>query len=83
MRQKGPKNATKLQITTPIRAGDSVKLGYGARVEASELLGKPVPYAFKDTYGRSVRLREATLAQYLTNQPRVATPVRFLNSLVH
>lgn len=76
LRQKGPRQATKHHISPPIRTDATIKLGYGATVKASDLLGRPIPCTISDSQGRPLRVKEVTLGQYLTNLPRVATPVR-------
>ncbi|KAM0283270.1 hypothetical protein ACHAQH_002564 [Verticillium albo-atrum] len=75
LRQKGAKNATKRQITPPIQLDTTFKAAWGVRVNGSELIGKTLPCTISDNNGNDMRLSEATLAQYVTNIPRVATPI--------
>ncbi|KAF6844010.1 tRNA (adenine-n-)-methyltransferase [Colletotrichum musicola] len=73
LRQRGHKEA-KFHLSTPLRNETSTKLAYGAKVSGSEIIGKTFDDSVTDTDGRNVRLQEVTLAQYIANSPRVATP---------
>ncbi|KAF6791357.1 tRNA (adenine-n-)-methyltransferase [Colletotrichum sojae] len=74
LRQRGHKEA-KFHLSTPLRNETSTKLAYGAKVSGSEIIGKTFDDSVTDTDGRNVRLQEVTLAQYIANSPRVATPI--------
>ncbi|KAH7309494.1 S-adenosyl-L-methionine-dependent methyltransferase [Stachybotrys elegans] len=65
----------KWSLTKPLRHGDSVKVGYGARIAASEIIGKRFLDVVKDSAGRDVMLQEPTLSGYITNSERLATPI--------
>ncbi|KAF6835777.1 tRNA (adenine-n-)-methyltransferase [Colletotrichum plurivorum] len=74
LRQRGHKEA-KFHLSTPLRNETSTKLAYGAKISGSEIIGKTFDDSVTDTDGRNVRLQEVTLAQYIANSPRVATPI--------
>ncbi|CRK47757.1 hypothetical protein BN1723_007737 [Verticillium longisporum] len=75
LRQKGARNATKRQVTPPIRSDTTFKAAWGVHVNGSDLIGRTLPCTIQDSKGNNMRLSEVTLAQYVTNIPRVATPV--------
>lgn len=75
LRQKGARNATKRQVTPPIRSDTTFKAAWGVRVNGSDLIGRTLPCTIQDSKGNNMRLSEVTLAQYVTNIPRMATPV--------
>lgn len=76
LRQQGIK-APKWHLTSPLRADTKIRLGYGASIGSSELIGRQVLDVLNDSSGRPVTLHEPTLASYIINSPRQATPVRF------
>ncbi|KAJ0272094.1 hypothetical protein Brms1b_003649 [Colletotrichum noveboracense] len=65
----------KFHLSPPLRRDGKIKLSYGARLDGSDVIGKTFTDAVKDTTGRDVRLQQVTLAQYVSNSPRVATPI--------
>ncbi|KAF3345098.1 DnaJ-related protein rsp1 [Verticillium dahliae VDG2] len=75
LRQKGARNATKRQVTPPIRSDTTFKAAWGVRVNGSDLIGRTLPCTIQDSKGNNMRLSEVTLAQYVTNIPRMATPI--------
>ncbi|KAF4918623.1 tRNA (adenine(58)-N(1))-methyltransferase TrmI [Colletotrichum viniferum] len=74
LRQRGDREA-KFHLSPPLRRDGKIKLSYGARLDGSDVIGKTFTDAVKDTTGRDVRLQQVTLAQYVSNSPRVATPI--------
>lgn len=74
LRQRGPREP-KFHLSNPLRKDTSIKLTYGAKVNGSDIIGKDFSDSITDSDGRNVRLLEASLAQYIANSPRVATPV--------
>ncbi|GKT48910.1 uncharacterized protein ColSpa_09091 [Colletotrichum spaethianum] len=73
LRQRGTKEP-KFHLSPPLRPDAPVKLAYGAKVNASDIIGKNFTDSVSDSGGRNVRFLEASLAQYIANSPRVATP---------
>ncbi|KAG4281448.1 hypothetical protein FPRO06_10353 [Fusarium proliferatum] len=74
LRQQGTK-APKWHLTSPLRADTKIRLGYGASIGSSELIGRQVLDVLNDSSGRPVTLHEPTLASYIINSPRQATPI--------
>ncbi|KAK2056102.1 hypothetical protein LY76DRAFT_549055 [Colletotrichum caudatum] len=74
LRQRGAKEP-KIHLSPPLRPDTPIKLAYGAIVNASDIIGKTFSDTIVDSVGRDVRFLEASLAQYIANSPRVATPV--------
>ncbi|KAF4960991.1 hypothetical protein FGADI_641 [Fusarium gaditjirri] len=74
LRQQGIK-APKWHLTSPLRADKKIRLGYGASVKSSELIGRQVLDVLHDSSGRPVTLHEPTMASYIINSPRQATPI--------
>ncbi|KAF4451867.1 tRNA (adenine-N(1)-)-methyltransferase TrmI [Fusarium austroafricanum] len=74
LRQQGIK-APKWHLTSPLRADTKIRLGYGASINSSELIGRRVLDVLTDSSGRPVTLHEPTLASYIINSPRQATPI--------
>ncbi|KAF4996080.1 hypothetical protein FDECE_12591 [Fusarium decemcellulare] len=74
LRQHGEK-AAKWHLTAPLRAGSRIKLSYGASVKASDLIGRCVLDAVPDSTGRKVILHEPSMATYIINSSRLATPI--------
>lgn len=74
LRQQGVKYP-KYHLTTPLRPDAKVKLSYGASIEASELIGRQILDRVADSKGNPVTLYEPTLASYIINSERMATPV--------
>ncbi|KAI8259670.1 tRNA (adenine(58)-N(1))-methyltransferase TrmI [Colletotrichum sp. SAR11_239] len=65
----------KFHLSPPLRRDGKIKLSYGARLDGSDVIGKTFTDAVKDNTGRDVRLQQVTLAQYVSNSQRVATPI--------
>ncbi|KAK5995905.1 tRNA (adenine(58)-N(1))-methyltransferase TrmI-like protein [Cladobotryum mycophilum] len=74
LRQHGPKHA-KWHLTAPLRSGARVRLSYGASVPASDLIGRRLLDIVRDSSNNSVVLHEPTLASYIVNSERLATPI--------
>ncbi|KAF9870780.1 hypothetical protein CkaCkLH20_11679 [Colletotrichum karsti] len=74
LRQRGTREA-KFHLSPPLRHDTPIKLNYGAKVNGSDIIGKTFTDSITDTDGRDVKLQEVTLAQYVTNSARVATPI--------
>ncbi|KAK1982314.1 adenine-N(1)--methyltransferase [Colletotrichum cereale] len=74
LRQRGVKEP-KFHLSPPLGPDTPIKLTYGASVNASDIIGKTFSDTVNDSGGREVRLLEASLAQYISNSPRVATPI--------
>ncbi|KAI3528102.1 tRNA (Adenine-N(1)-)-methyltransferase [Colletotrichum filicis] len=74
LRQRGTKEP-KFHLSPPLRTNAAIKLSYGSKVNASDIIGKSYLDSIKDSGGRNVRLLEASLGQYVANSPRVATPI--------
>ncbi|KAM0558212.1 hypothetical protein ACHAPJ_004896 [Fusarium lateritium] len=74
LRQQGLKGP-KWHLTSPLRADTRIRLGYGASINSSELIGRQVLDVLADSSGRSVTLHEPSLASYIVNSPRYATPI--------
>ncbi|KAK1723754.1 adenine-N(1)--methyltransferase [Colletotrichum acutatum] len=74
LRQRGTKEP-KFHLSPPLRPDAAIKLSYGSKVNASDIIGKSFLDSIKDSGGRNVRLLEASLGQYVANSPRVATPI--------
>ncbi|KXH46990.1 tRNA (Adenine-N(1)-)-methyltransferase [Colletotrichum simmondsii] len=74
LRQRGTKEP-KFHLSPPLRPDAAIKLSYGSKVSASDIIGKSYLDSIKDSGGRNVRLLEASLGQYVANSPRVATPI--------
>ncbi|KAH6669125.1 adenine-N(1)--methyltransferase [Plectosphaerella plurivora] len=75
LRQSQPRSLAKFQLSPSLRPDTVVKLSHGATLRGSDIIGRPIPSVVTDSKGHVVRLSEVTLSQYLTNQPRVATPI--------
>ncbi|KAM3519994.1 hypothetical protein NHJ13051_007140 [Beauveria bassiana] len=74
LRQQGVK-FPKWHLTAPIRRDTRVRLSYGASVSASDLIGKHILERTVDDKGNAVAIYEPTLASYIVNSDRVATPI--------
>ncbi|KAM3512181.1 hypothetical protein MY11210_004169 [Beauveria gryllotalpidicola] len=74
LRQQGVK-FPKWHLTAPIRRDTRVRLSYGASVSASDLIGKQILERTVDDQGNAVAIHEPTLASYIVNSDRVATPI--------
>ncbi|KAK1593977.1 uncharacterized protein LY79DRAFT_589434 [Colletotrichum navitas] len=74
LRQRGAKEP-KIHLSPPLRRDTPIKLAYGASVNASDIIGKTFSDTIIDSVGRDVQFLRASLAQYIANSPRVATPV--------
>jgi tRNA A58 N-methylase Trm61 len=56
-----------------------VRLNYGATVAAEDLIGRNILDKVADNRGRAVTIHEPSLASYITNSERLATPVMLRN----
>ncbi|KAK1962890.1 hypothetical protein LY78DRAFT_749400 [Colletotrichum sublineola] len=74
LRNRGAKEP-KIHLSPPLRPDTPIKLAYGASINTSDIIGKTFSDTVNDSGGRNVRFLEASLAQYIANSPRVATPV--------
>ncbi|KAM3436163.1 hypothetical protein MY4824_004468 [Beauveria thailandica] len=74
LRQQGVKYP-RWHLTAPIRRDTRVRLSYGASVSANDLIGKPMLERAVDDQGNAVAVYEPTLASYIVNSDRVATPI--------
>ncbi|CAH0044464.1 unnamed protein product [Clonostachys solani] len=76
LRQRGDKRA-KWKLTPALRNEEShrVKLSYGAHVRAQDLIGKRYLDTVTDSDGREVAIHEASMASYIVNSERMATPI--------
>lgn len=77
LRQQG-KRAPKWHLTAPLRADSRIRLSYGGSVNSSDLIGRSVLDTVVDSSGRSVVLHEPSMASYIINSARYATPVQSL-----
>ncbi|KAM6509132.1 hypothetical protein FSOLCH5_012120 [Fusarium solani] len=74
LRQQG-KRAPKWHLTAPLRADSRIRLSYGGSVNSSDLIGRSVLDTVVDSSGRSVVLHEPSMASYIINSARYATPI--------
>ncbi|OAQ78592.1 tRNA (adenine-N(1)-)-methyltransferase [Purpureocillium lilacinum] len=74
LRQQGAKYP-KWHLTAPLRPDSRVKLSYGASLAGEELIGRKMLDVVRDSGGHNVVLHEATLASYIINSERMATPI--------
>uniref|UniRef100_A0A0B7K217 tRNA (adenine(58)-N(1))-methyltransferase catalytic subunit TRM61 n=1 Tax=Bionectria ochroleuca TaxID=29856 RepID=A0A0B7K217_BIOOC len=76
LRQRGDKRA-KWKLTPALRDDEShrIKLSYGAHVRAQDLIGKRYLDTVTDSAGREVAIHEASMASYIVNSERMATPI--------
>ncbi|PNY26172.1 tRNA (Adenine(58)-N(1))-methyltransferase TrmI [Tolypocladium capitatum] len=74
LRQQGAKYP-KWHLTAPLRPDARVKLSYGATVPAAALIGRNLLDVVRDSGGHNVVLHEPTLAGYVINSERLATPI--------
>ncbi|KAG5932925.1 hypothetical protein E4U60_004871 [Claviceps pazoutovae] len=75
LRQRGTKYP-KWHLTAPLRSSSTVKLSYGASLEAADLIGKNLLDVVTDSKGNRVVLQEPTLSSYIVNSDgRLATPI--------
>ncbi|OAA36595.1 tRNA (adenine-N(1)-)-methyltransferase [Beauveria brongniartii RCEF 3172] len=74
LRQRGVKYP-RWHLTAPIRRDTRVRLSYGASVSGSDLIGKQMLERTVDDKGNTVAVYEPTLASYIVNSDRVATPI--------
>ncbi|UNI22530.1 hypothetical protein JDV02_008411 [Purpureocillium takamizusanense] len=74
LRQQGAKYA-KWHLTAPLRPDSKVKLSYGESLSGDQLIGRRVLDVVRDSGGKNVVLHEATLATYIINSARMATPI--------
>ncbi|CAG9994078.1 unnamed protein product [Clonostachys byssicola] len=76
LRQRGDKRA-KWKLTPALRDDEShrIKLSYGAHVRAQDLIGRRYLDTVTDSAGREVAIHEASMASYIVNSERMATPI--------
>ncbi|CAG7566447.1 unnamed protein product [Fusarium equiseti] len=74
LRQKGTKGP-KWHLTSPLRPDARLRLGYGASVNASDLIGRRILDSIVDSSDRKVDILEPTLGSYILNSERMATPI--------
>ncbi|UPL02434.1 hypothetical protein LCI18_013368 [Fusarium solani-melongenae] len=74
LRQQG-KRAPKWHLTAPLRADSRIRLSYGGSLNSSDLIGRSVLDTVVDSSGRSVVLHEPSMASYIINSARYATPI--------
>ncbi|KAH7198726.1 S-adenosyl-L-methionine-dependent methyltransferase [Fusarium flagelliforme] len=74
LRQKGTKGP-KWHLTSPLRPDARIRLGYGASVSASDLIGRRILDSIVDSSNRKVDILEPTLGSYILNSERMATPI--------
>ncbi|CAM1510047.1 Fc.00g003820.m01.CDS01 [Cosmosporella sp. VM-42] len=74
LRQRGEKSP-KWHLTTPLRPDSRVKLSYGASLKGSDFIGKNILDTVKDHKGRDVVLHAPSMASYIINSARMATPI--------
>ncbi|KAH6603284.1 trna adenine-n1--methyltransferase [Trichoderma cornu-damae] len=74
LRQHGAKHA-KWHLTAPLRPEARVRLSYGASIPATDLIGRRILDVVRDSAGHSVVLHEPSLASYIINSERLATPI--------
>ncbi|RGP68575.1 trna adenine-n1--methyltransferase [Fusarium sporotrichioides] len=74
LRQKGTKGP-KWRLTSPLRPDARIRLGYGATVNASDLIGRRVLDSVVDSSDRKVDIHEPTMGAYILNSERHATPI--------
>ncbi|KAM5356436.1 hypothetical protein ACJ41O_003082 [Fusarium nematophilum] len=74
LRQHGAR-APKWHLTPPLRPDTRVRLAYGASLNSSDLIGRRVLDVVPDSKGRNVVLHEPSMASYIINSARYATPI--------
>ncbi|KAL7804839.1 adenine-N(1)--methyltransferase [Trichoderma aethiopicum] len=74
LRQHGAKHA-KWHLSAPLKPDARVKLSYGASLYGRDLIGRRVLDIVRDSAGNSVVLHEPSLASYIINSERLATPI--------
>ncbi|KAI5458457.1 S-adenosyl-L-methionine-dependent methyltransferase [Mariannaea sp. PMI_226] len=74
LRQKG-KFSPKWHLTEPLRPDRRVRLGYGASLNSSDIIGRSLLDVVLDSTGREVILHEPSMATYIINSARYATPI--------
>ncbi|KAF4983390.1 hypothetical protein FZEAL_1119 [Fusarium zealandicum] len=74
LRQHG-KKYPKWHLTSPLRADSRIKLAYGASINSSDLIGRRVLDVVPDSSGYNVVLHQPSMASYIINSPRLATPI--------
>ncbi|KAM0495302.1 hypothetical protein ACHAP8_008148 [Fusarium lateritium] len=74
LRQKGTRGP-KWRLTSPLRPDARIRLGYGATVNASDLIGRHVLDSVVDSSDRKVDIHEPTMGAYILNSERHATPI--------
>ena len=78
LRQVGRRDKSrKVYLSPPIESGTEIKLGYGATISGSSLIGREILDVVQDSTGRQVDLREPSLSSYvlLARRRSTATPV--------
>ncbi|KAH0493600.1 hypothetical protein TgHK011_000260 [Trichoderma gracile] len=74
LRQHGAKHA-KWHLSAPLKPESRVKLSYGASIYGKDLIGRRILDIVRDSAGNSVVLHEPSLASYIINSERLATPI--------
>jgi tRNA A58 N-methylase Trm61 len=74
LRQKGTRGP-KWRLTSPLRPDARIRLGYGATINASDLIGRRVLDSVVDSSDRKVDIHEPTMGAYILNSERHATPI--------
>ncbi|KAH7152929.1 S-adenosyl-L-methionine-dependent methyltransferase [Dactylonectria macrodidyma] len=74
LRQQGT-NYPRWHLTAPLRRDARVRLAYGASVNASDLIGRSLLDVVTDSKGRNIVLHEPSMATYIINSARQATPI--------
>lgn len=75
LRQQG-KKYPKWHVTPPLRHDGKIKLAYGASIASSDIIGRHILDQVSDSKGNRISIQEVSLASYITNSERLATPVR-------
>ncbi|EKJ69838.1 hypothetical protein FPSE_09968 [Fusarium pseudograminearum CS3096] len=74
LRQKGTRGP-KWRLTSPLRPDGRIRLGYGATINASDLIGRRLLDSVVDSSDRKVDIHEPTMGAYILNSERMATPI--------
>lgn len=74
LRQQGARHPH-WRLTPPLRPHARVGLAYGASLAGADLIGRRLLDTVDDGAGRRVTLHAPSLASYVLNSPRLATPI--------
>ncbi|KAF7556628.1 hypothetical protein G7046_g6250 [Stylonectria norvegica] len=74
LRQHGAKSP-KWHLTAPLRSDSRVKLSYGASLRGEDLIGRNILDVVHDDKGREIALHSPSMASYIINSGRIATPI--------